>query len=591
MTITEQISEKIKQAVVTLYGAAPDEVRLESTNKDFEGDYTYVVFPLLRVSRKKPEETASDIGNALLSNGAPITGFNVVKGFLNMTVRHGYWSEFLEKQWDNPNFGHNLDGAAHKVMVEYSSPNTNKPLHLGHIRNNLLGYSVAEIMKANGFPVIKANLINDRGIHICKSMLAWKHFGNGETPSGAGLKGDHLVGKYYVEFDKAYKKQIEELVAAGKDKETAEKEAPLMLEAQEMLRQWEAGNTEVLTLWEKMNGWVYEGFEDTYRRLGVDFDKFYYESQTYTLGKDIVAEGLEKGVFFKKEDGSVWIDLTGDGLDQKLVVRKDGTSVYITQDIGTAEEKFKDFGIDKSIYVVGNEQDYHFKVLFLIMKKLGKSYAEGMHHLSYGMVDLPSGKMKSREGTVVDADDLMEEMHETARAKTIELGKTEGLTDAELNELYEKLGMAALKFFILKVDPRKRMLFNPEESIDFQGDTGPFVLYTYARIQSVLRQAGHGWQNTNCESALLHITESEALQTIYRYPAVLKEACRDYSPAVICQYCLDVAKAFNRVYNELPLLREPDADKRAMRLKLAHFAAETIQSGLKMLGINTVERM
>lgn len=591
MNIVDDISVRIKEAIFALYGSTADGVKLEKTNKDFEGDYTYVVFPILKVSRKKPEETARDIGNHLLGSGAPIAAFNVVKGFLNLTVQPGYWSAFLEKTWDDLIYGNNIDGARHKVMVEYSSPNTNKPLHLGHIRNNLLGYSIAEILKANGYPVIKANLINDRGIHICKSMLAWKHFGNGETPQSSGMKGDHLVGKYYVEFDKAYKKQIDELIAAGTDQELAEKEAPLMLEAQEMLRQWEAGDTEVIKLWNTMNGWVYDGFELTYQRLGVDFDKFYYESKTYTLGKDLIAEGLEKGVFFRKDDGSVWIDLANEGLDQKLVLRKDGTSVYITQDIGTAEEKYKDFGIDKSIYVVGNEQDYHFKVLFKILEKLGKSYAEGLHHLSYGMVDLPSGKMKSREGTVVDADDLMDEMHETAKAKTIELGKTEGLTEAELNQLYEKLGMAALKFFILKVDPKKRMLFNPQESIDFQGDTGPFVLYTYARIQSMLRQAGVEWQSINTENAAMQLIESEAIQTLFNYPAAVKEACRDFTPAVICQYCLDLAKAFNRVYNELPFLREENPELRAMRLKLAKFTAETLKNALGLLGIQPVDRM
>jgi arginyl-tRNA synthetase len=446
-------------------------------------------------------------------------------------------------------------------------------------------------MKAGGYEVIKANLINDRGIHICKSMLAWQLFGNGETPESSGTKGDHLVGKYYVAFDKAYKAEIDEMVAGGMDKEEAEKSAPLLLQTQEMLRQWEAGDPDVIELWKTMNGWVYKGFNHTYNRLGVDFDKFYYESNTYTLGKDIVSEGLEKGVFYRKDDGSVWIDLTAEGLDHKLVLRKDGTSVYITQDIGTADEKFREFGTEKSIYVVGNEQDYHFKVLFLIMQKLGRNYASGMYHLSYGMVDLPSGKMKSREGTVVDADDLLDEMHDTAKAKTLELGKTEGMAEAELDTLYEKLGLAALKFFILKVDPKKRMLFNPEESIDFQGDTGPFVLYTYARIQSMLKQAGNDWQTPSGETPTLLPAERETLECLYAFPEAVSMACRDYNPAVIAHYSLDLAKSFNRLYNELSFLKETDPAKRATRLQIAAFTANTLHNACRLLGIATVDRM
>jgi arginyl-tRNA synthetase len=495
----------------------------------------------------------------------------------------------LQQNWYNTTFGlkNKTEG---RVMVEYSSPNTNKPLHLGHIRNNLLGYSIAEIMRAGGHEVIKANLINDRGIHICKSMLAWQLFGNGETPESSGMKGDHLVGKYYVAFDKAYKAEIDSLVAGGLDKEEAEKSAPILLQTQEMLRQWEAGNPEIIKLWETMNGWVYKGFDHTYKRLGVDFDKYYYESNTYTLGKDIVAEGLEKGVFYRKEDGSVWIDLTAEGLDHKLVLRKDGTSVYITQDIGTADEKFREFGAEKSIYVVGNEQDYHFKVLFLIMQKLGRSHAPGMYHLSYGMVDLPSGKMKSREGTVVDADDLLKEMHETAKAKTLELGKTEGMEESELNVLYEKLGLAALKFFILKVDPKKRMLFNPQESIDFQGDTGPFVLYTYARIQSMLKQAGTDWQ-THVSEIEWQPSEKETLECLYGFPEAVHNACRDFNPAIIAHYSLELAKAFNRLYNELSFLKETDTNKRAARLQIASFTANTLENACRLLGISMVERM
>ena len=589
MNIEQELSLQIEQAITELYGENPAAVKLEKTNKDFEGNYTFVVFPLLRISKKNPQDTAAEIGEKLLQKGHPVVAYNVIKGFLNLSISDSVWHQLLQKQWNNASYGlkSNTEG---RVMVEYSSPNTNKPLHLGHIRNNLLGYSIAEIMKAGGYEVIKANLINDRGIHICKSMLAWQLFGNGETPESSGMKGDHLVGKYYVAFDKAYKAEIDSLVEGGMDKEEAEKSAPIMLQTQEMLRQWEAGNPEVIKLWETMNGWVYKGFDHTYNRLGVDFDKYYYESNTYTLGKDIVTEGLEKGVFYRKEDGSVWIDLTAEGLDHKLVLRKDGTSVYITQDIGTADEKFKEFGAEKSIYVVGNEQDYHFKVLFLIMQKLGRSYAPGMYHLSYGMVDLPSGKMKSREGTVVDADDLLDEMHETARAKTLELGKTEGMEETELNTLFEKLGLAALKFFILKVDPKKRMLFNPQESIDFQGDTGPFVLYTYARIQSMLKQAGADWQSPAAEISW-HTAEKETLECLYGFPEAVQNACREFSPAIIAHYSLELAKAFNRLYNELSFLKEPDAAKRAARLQIAAFTANTLENACRLMGISMVERM
>ena len=589
MNIEQELSLQIGQAITELYGENPVAVKLEKTNKDFEGNYTFVVFPLLRISKKNPQDTAAEIGEKLLQNGHPVVAYNVVKGFLNLSISDSIWHHLLQQNWNDKSFGLK-DKTEGRVMVEYSSPNTNKPLHLGHIRNNLLGYSIAEIMKAGGYEVIKANLINDRGIHICKSMLAWQLFGNGETPESSGMKGDHLVGKYYVAFDKAYKAEIDSLVAGGMDKEEAEKSAPIMLQTQEMLRQWEAGNPEVIKLWETMNGWVYRGFDHTYKRLGVDFDKYYYESNTYTLGKDIVTEGLEKGVFYRKDDGSVWIDLTAEGLDHKLVLRKDGTSVYITQDIGTADEKYREFGAEKSIYVVGNEQDYHFKVLFLIMQKLGRSYAPGMYHLSYGMVDLPSGKMKSREGTVVDADDLLEEMHETAKAKTLELGKTEGMETSELNVLYEKLGLAALKFFILKVDPKKRMLFNPQESIDFQGDTGPFVLYTYARIQSMLKQAGTDWQ-TQVPEISWHTTEKETLECLYGFPEAVHNACRDFNPAIIAHYSLELAKAFNRLYNELSFLKETDSTKRAARLQIAAFTANTLENACRLLGISMVERM
>jgi arginyl-tRNA synthetase len=589
MQLEEQLKAGIAQAITELYGESLPEIKLEITNKDFEGDYTFVVFPLLRVSKKKPEETATEIGEKMLSLGAPITAYNVVKGFLNLVLKSEIWTSFLAQSWNVNQFGFHASKNS-KVMVEYSSPNTNKPLHLGHIRNNLLGYSVAEIMNANGYDVVKANLINDRGIHICKSMVAWQKWGKGETPESSGMKGDHLVGKYYVEFDKHYKEEIKALVAEGMEEEQAAKQAPVLLEAQSMLRQWEAGDAEVLDLWKTMNAWVYKGFEVSYNRLGVKFDRFYYESDTYKLGKNLIAEGLEKGVFYQKEDGSVWIDLTSDGLDHKLVLRSDGTSVYITQDIGTADEKFREYGVDRSIYVVGNEQDYHFKVLFLILQKLGRGYAQGLYHLSYGMVDLPSGKMKSREGTVVDADDLMTEMHETAKAKTIELGKTEGLNDVELEVLYESLGLAALKFYILKVDPKKRMLFNPQESIDFQGDTGPFVLYTYARIQSMLRQAGEEWKAFE-DMADLHETEKAVLEVLHKFPMEVEAACRNYSPAIICQYVLDLAKSFNRLYNELSFLKEHDAQAKATRLKIAYFTANVIKSSVELLGMRVVERM
>lgn len=589
MQLEEQLKSGIAQAISELYGEQMPEIKLEITNKDFEGDYTFVVFPLLRASKKKPEETATELGEKLMALGAPITSFNVVKGFLNLVLKSEIWTSFLTQSWNDEAFGQQASKGS-KVMVEYSSPNTNKPLHLGHIRNNLLGYAVSEIMAANGYEVIKANLINDRGIHICKSMLAWQKWGNNETPESTGLKGDHLVGKYYVAFDKHYKEEIQQLVASGVEEEKAAKEAPLLKEAQEMLRKWEAGDAEVLDLWRTMNSWVYQGFEASYSRLGVKFDRFYYESDTYKLGRDLITEGLEKGVFYRKEDGSVWIDLTAEGLDHKLVLRSDGTSVYITQDIGTADEKYSEYGVDRSIYVVGNEQDYHFKVLFLIMQKLGRSYAPGLFHLSYGMVDLPSGKMKSREGTVVDADDLMTEMHETAKEKTIELGKTDGLNDEELEVLYESLGLAALKFYILKVDPKKRMLFNPQESIDFQGDTGPFVLYTYARIQSMLRQAGEDWKAFEGEINLQD-AEKAVLEVLHRFPAEVEAACRNYSPAIICQYVLDLAKSFNRLYNELSFLKEPDTAARATRLKIAYFTGDVIQKSVSLLGIRVVERM
>ena len=628
MNLEQALSDHIASAIETLYGSNTQPVKLERTNPDFAGDYTFVVFPLLRLSKSTPEATANAIGESLKENAPIVSDFNVVKGFLNIVLNTQIYADFLKDNWNNASVGQTSIGKGKKVMVEYSSPNTNKPLHLGHVRNNLLGVSVANLYKTAGYDVVMANLVNDRGIHICKSMIAWQKFGNGETPESTGMKGDHLVGKYYVIFENALREETlptiesaltgnwtpegdiaqtkyaaiygqlqqateEKQISKLKDdiKELVRNQSPLMRETQQMLRDWEAGLPEVISLWQTMNAWVYSGFEKTYARLGVSFDQYYYESNTYKLGKDVVDEGLQSGVFYRKADGSVWIDLREDGLDEKLVLRGDGTSVYITQDIGTADLKFQQHRVDQSIYVVGNEQDYHFKVLFLIMKKLGRSFANGMHHLSYGMVDLPSGKMKSREGTVVDADDLVQEMVDEAKAKTIELGKTEGLADAELANLYESLGLSALKFFILKVDPRKRMLFNPQESIDFQGDTGPFIQYTYARIQSILRSAGEGdWKNSEINSALLPV-EIETIQTLYRYPEEVNKACNESSPAVICQYAIDLARTFNRFYMECHIMRETDPIVKNTRLKLAYHTAHTLKHALGLLGIEVVERM
>jgi arginyl-tRNA synthetase len=564
----------------------PEQVKLEPTNSDFKGDFTLLTFPFLRFSKKNPEQTAQELGLYLVQNITEIEQFNVVKGFLNLEISPSYWVNKLVE------VNCNVASSTHqKVMVEYSSPNTNKPLHLGHVRNNLLGYSVAEILKKSGNEVYKINLINDRGIHICKSMLAWQLFGNNETPESANMKGDHLVGKYYVIFDKAYKAEVAELVNQGIAQEQAEKQAPLILEAQEMLRKWENGDAEVIQLWKTMNEWVYAGFELTYKALGVDFDRFYYESNTYQLGKDNIEEGLANGVFYRKPDQSVWIDLTEDGLDHKLVLRSDGTSVYITQDIGTALLKYQDYHCDKSIYVVGNEQDYHFKVLFLILKILGYNWSNGCYHLSYGMVDLPSGKMKSREGTVVDADDLIAEMIETAKEKTEELGKTEGLSEEEKQQLFRMLGLGALKFYMLKVDPQKRMLFNPQESIDFQGDTGPFVQYAFARITSMLKAAKQLNQEIAFKSVEVSSSEIALIKTLYNYQLEVEKAAQAYSPAIIAHYALELAKAFNRVYNDVPFLREKDDSKRSFRLFLASKTADIIQDALSLLGIDCPERM
>ncbi len=561
-------------------------IRLEETNPDFEGDTTCVVFPFLKITKKSPEQTAHELGEYLVENISEISNFNCVKGFLNLIFSDNYWFEILKKI--NFNFSPNNE----KIMVEYSSPNTNKPIHLGHVRNNLLGKSLSEILKFSGNEVVTVNLINDRGIHICKSMLAWQIYGNGETPQISGMKGDHLVGKYYVEFNKYYKLEINSLISKGQSEDEAKKNAPLMVKAQSMLRDWENGVPEVIDLWKTMNSWVYEGFEITYKKMGINFDKYYYESNTYLLGKSMINEGLEKGVFYQKEDNSVWIDLTNEGLDHKLLLRSDGTSVYMTQDLGTAQMKFDEFGCNKSIYVVGNEQDYHFKVLFLILKKLGKSFADGCHHLSYGMVDLPTGKIKSREGTVVDADDLMAEMLKTAKEKTEELGKTEGMSDIEKENLYYTLGMGALKFFILKVDPQKRMLFNPSESIDMQGDTGPFVQYTHSRIKSLLRLANStNIVNTQIYPSNLVSCEKEIIVILNLFKHEILKASNLYSPSIITNYLLKLAKSFNRLYNEVPIVKEKDELSRNLRLLLCDKTAETIKIGLNLLGINAPEKM
>ncbi|MBN7810917.1 arginine--tRNA ligase [Algoriphagus sp. H41] len=596
MNIQENIIQGIQLAFQNIYNhdLPLDQISLAPTRKEFQGTYTFVVFPFLKISQSNPDTTAKQIGEYLKGNVPVVADFNVVKGFLNLVLNERVWVDLFSQIYSNPNLGQ-LPANGQKVMVEYSSPNTNKPLHLGHLRNNFLGFSVAEILAANGYEVIKANLVNDRGIHICKSMVAYQHFGDGETPESSGLKGDHLAGKYYVLFDKEYKTQIGELKAAGQSEEEAKKNAPILLEAQDMLRKWEAGDSEVVSLWKQMNEWVYAGFEATYQRMGVSFDQYYYESDTYLLGKDIVEEGLEKGVFFKKENGSVWVDLSDEGLDEKLVRRADGTSVYITQDLGTADLKYKDFQIDKSVYVVGNEQDYHFEVLFKIMRKLGRSYGDGLYHLSYGMVDLPTGKMKSREGTVVDADDLMQEMVETAEQHTKELGKIEGFTEEQAKELYETLGMGALKYFLLKVDPKKRMLFNPQESIEFQGYTGPFVQYSHARIAAILRKAeqiGVDYEKPNlAEVGALAESETALIFLLSSFEKKIKLAADEYSPAVIAQYLFDLAKEYNRFYADLPIFHEKDQVVQAFRVALSALTAKTIKKGMGLLGISVPERM
>jgi arginyl-tRNA synthetase len=591
MTLQQTLETQIKTAVEKLYGAKLESVELQPTRKDFEGDITAVVFPMLRVVKGNPAQIGEAIGNYLVENVKEVEKFNVVQGFLNIVLSDSYYLNFFNSIEDFSSFGKG-EQKGEAMMVEYSSPNTNKPLHLGHVRNVLLGYSVAEIEKAAGKKVYKTQIINDRGIHICKSMLAWEKFGNGETPEVTDLKGDKLVGNYYVKFDKEYKKQIEALKEAGKTEEEAKVQASLINEAQEMLRKWEAGDEETVELWNKMNGWVYSGFEETYKAIGVDFDFYYYESDTYLLGKDIIEEGIKKDVFFMKDDGSVWCDLTEDGLDEKLVLRSDGTAVYMTQDIGTAVQRVKDHpDVGGMIYTVGNEQDYHFKVLFLILKKLGYSWAENLFHLSYGMVDLPSGKMKSREGTVVDADDLIAQMTETARTISEELGKIDDFSKEEKEALFRMIGLGALKYYILKVDPKKRILFNPEESVDFQGNTGPFIQYTYARIQSILRKAEEKVSTALMTSVEMHPKEKELIKIIQQFPETIQLAAENYSPALIANYTYDLVKEFNSFYQNVPILATDNETEKAFRVKLSKAVGEIIKSAFSLLGIDVPERM
>jgi arginyl-tRNA synthetase len=567
-------------------------VELQPTRKDFEGDATLVVFPFLKLSRKSPVDTAREIGEALQAASPLVSSFNAVQGFLNIVLSSDQIQARFDAIRSADAWGTTpVDPNAPAAMVEFSSPNTNKPLHLGHVRNILLGHSVSRILEASGRKVVQVQIVNDRGVHICKSMWAWQQFGGGITPDSAGKKGDHLVGDFYVRFDQEYRSQVRELMAQGLDEDSAKAQAPCMLEVQEMLRQWEAGDTEVRSLWATMNGWVYDGFNQTYSRLGVRFDRNYYESDTYVLGKQDIEEGLARAVFYRRDDGSVWIDLREDGLDEKLVLRRDGTSVYMTQDIGTAIQRFKDFSIDRLTYVVGNEQDYHFRVLFLILKKLGYAWADQLFHLSYGMVDLPSGKMKSREGTVVDADDLLDEMESTARALSEELGKTEGLGEAEKAQLYRVLGHGALKYFILKVDPRKRMVFNPEESIDFNGHTGPFIQYSHARIKSILRKAEVRSTAWSWSDIAVDERSKELIQTLDRFPEAVQQAARNYSPAVVAQFAYDVAKAFNAFYQSNPILNAESDALVAFRVELCRTTASALRRALEMLGIEAPDRM
>ena len=596
MNIEQMIENAVANALKELYSFEPQpgQIQVSNTRKDFEGDITVVVFPFLRFSKKSPEQTAEELGRFLLEHVDLVESFNVIKGFLNLEISKKYWLNVLGNAFGNENYGITAESSDSKhVMVEYSSPNTNKPLHLGHIRNNFLGYSIAEILKANGNKVIKTNIVNDRGIHICKSMYAWQQWGNGKTPENSGMKGDHLVGEFYVEFDKHYKAEIADLMEKGLSKEDAENQAPSILSARELLRKWEAGDNETVELWKTMNRWVYAGFDVTYKVLGVGFDKIYYESETYLEGKEEVLRGLSEGIFYQKDDGSVWADLTGDGLDQKILLRSDGTSVYMTQDIGTAKMRFSDFPIDKMIYVVGNEQNYHFQVLSVLLDKLGFKWGRDLYHFSYGMVELPSGKMKSREGTVVDADDLVEEMVNVARNMAAELGKLENLTDEEAEKTYRMIALGALKYFILKVDPKKNMLFNPEESIDFNGNTGPFIQYTYARIRSVLRKAAEkGIEFAHSfDLDSLSVKEKDLLKRISLFPGVVIESGDNYSPAVIANYCFELAKEFNQFYHDHSILAEPNEIIWNFRLVLSATIGNVLKTGMNLLGIEMPERM
>lgn len=587
------LADNLSKAVQTLYNQHPEgDFQIQKTRKEFEGDLTIAVFPLIKYSRKSPEQTAEDIGNYLLKNIPYIAKFNIIKGFLNIVIKDNYWLNFLITEISKKDFGVNYNNQGAKWIIEYSSPNTNKPLHLGHIRNNILGWSIAKILEANGKNVIKVNLINDRGIHICKTMLAWLKWGNNITPESAGIKGDHLIGKFYVHFDKELKKEIEVIKNTGISDEEALSQAPLMIEAQEMLRKWEAGDKDIISLWEKMNSWVYAGFEETYNKMGISFDRTYYESQTYLLGKEITEEGLRKNILFKKEDGSLWVDLTDEGLDEKLLLRSDGTSVYITQDLGTAKSRYDDYSPEKLIYVVGNEQNYHFQVLKKILNKLGYEWHSRIHHLSYGMVELPEGKMKSREGNVVDADELMDEMYETAKKTTNELGKTDDFSKEEANELFNTISLGALKYFILKVDPGKNMLFNPKDSIDFDGNTGPFIQYTHARICSLLRKAGKYIQlsNNNINFNLLD-EEKRILMLCHDFPKIVKEAGAELSPAIIANYIYELTKTYNSFYQKIPVLKEPNEQIKAFRLTLSANTGKIIKSGMNLLGIDVPERM
>ena len=597
MNLETQLTQGVITAIQKLYNQTIDGslVQFQKTKKEFEGDITLVVFPFVKIARKSPEQTAEQLAAELKNQYPMIRSYNIIKGFLNLSIDSSYWLSELEIMHAESRFGTKMpDENADLMMIEYSSPNTNKPLHLGHIRNNLLGFSIAEIQKANGWQVVKTNIVNDRGIHICKSMLAWKLFGNGETPESTGMKGDHLVGKYYVEFDKAYKAEIRELMEKGLSEEEAKKEAQLIKQAQEMLLKWEQGDEEVRSLWHTMNSWVYTGFDETYRKLGVDFDKIYYESETYTQGKEKVEEGVAKGVFYRREDNSVWADLTADGLDEKLLLRADGTSVYMTQDIGTAKIRYEEYPIKKMVYVVGNEQNYHFQVLSILLDKLGFAWGKDLVHFSYGTVELPEGKMKSREGTVVDADDLIEEMISTARETSQELGKLDGITEEEAVNIARMVGLGALKYFILKVDPKKSMTFNPKESIDFNGNTGPFIQYTHARIKSVLRKAdeqGISHKSLTGKNIPLSEKENYLVQTLTEFPQIVKEAGDEFSPALIANYIYELVKEYNQFYHDFSILREENADLKVFRLVLSETIANVIKTGMGLLGIEVPERM